>query len=169
MIIVRVGLFYIPCYSDLVSRNQKIVRKCFQVHKYEEYPQLLYSILQRDGYYSHTDTLLYFMVENRSIYANFISCYLDSFPVELHFYPYIITNIQCLGITKQQESGCITINMKNYHNLLISSSRGWIYWSRRAFDIIFLVDIGPATLFSIYCYSDLVSWDHKTVRKALSS
>ena len=98
----------------------------------------------------------------------FISPYLDLLSFELHLYSYIITNIQCLGITKQQESGCITINMKNHHNLLISSCRGWIYWPRRAFDIIFLVDIGPATLFSIYCYSDLVSWDHKIVKRGSS-
>ena len=55
--------------------------------------------------------------------------------------------------------------MKNSHYLPLVYYRVWIQFYHRAFGICFLVSIGQAKLFTISCYSDLVSWNEKKVGK----
>ena len=80
---------------------------------------------------------------------------------------FLVIQIQCLEITKQQKIFSSSINMNNFLYSFSLSCLGWILLSYRAFDIFFWVDIVPDMLIYFSFYLDSVSWNNKILVKWL--
>ena len=122
LILVQIHQFQLIVTQIQCLGEYNIVGKWLKLHKYEEFQQFFITHLVYYGNCCPIEPLMYIS---------------SLILVQLHQFPFIVTQIQFLGDHKIVGNGYSSINMKNYNNIFRPFCIVWISFSRRDFGFFY--------------------------------